>query len=603
MNRDLLISCWKRGRVSLLISACFFLYLLKFTWLKWGDLIIDTGREAYVPLALISGKILYRDIFYLYGPFPPYFNAFLFKIFGAHLNTLIVSGALTICASSVLIYKISRAFLNIFIATFTAITFLFVFAFGNYYYAGIFNFILPYSYPATYGILFSLASLYFFYLWLKKRPGASMYWGTLFLTLSLLCRIEIGLAVLIGISMGLCAYLFKNKAYFNMRRSIECLLAFVACPILMAFSVYYLFFIISKDMLGRSNLLDIFFSNISFNSLFAKNLFASNGIFTSILVIGKVFLYYIVLCALFILGGILLNYTLSFKKSFIKKTVSFFMLAMLFSIAYVFVKKYFSVYLQYRILPFICLFMAIWFLWKFMKNKKYTDIFISTLAIFSFLLALRMLLNAWAGHYGFYILVPALIVYYTLFFKVTPDLFKSEIIRISFMVCFFLLASLFIMDNFSVSSYFYKNRTLKITSGRGYIYVFGRDRDYKCKQLLEFLKENTDEKDTLVVFPEGVFINFLSKRDNPLYYYQYLPIDLVRESVERDIINDIENKKIDYIAIIQRDVTEYGHIAFGHDYGRKVYDYIMNNYTLSKQFGPLPFTEKVYGIALFKRNA
>ena len=66
------------------------LYLISFiiTWGHCGDLILDCGREAYIPYAIAHGKALYRDIFCIYGPFPYLFNTFFYKIFGANLAIL-----------------------------------------------------------------------------------------------------------------------------------------------------------------------------------------------------------------------------------------------------------------------------------------------------------------------------------------------------------------------------------------------------------------------------------------------------------------------------------------------------------------------------------
>ena len=193
-------------------------------------------------------------------------------------------------------------------------------------------------------------------------------------------------------------------------------------------------------------------------------------------------------------------------------------------------------------------------------------------------------------------------VYYIFFLKIIPSFFKPNSVRIFFTICFMALSIFFIISHFAISKYFYQNKTLKISSPRGDIYGFNTDRDYKCKELLEFLVKNTDEGETLAIFPEGIFINFLSKRENPLYYYQYLPLDLVRESVEDDIIKDIEYKKIDYIVINQRNTGEYGYVAFGYDYGKKIYGYIVNNYNLYKQYGSFSFSVQDYGIAVFKRK-
>ena len=38
------------------------------SWQKWQDLIVDFGQQVYVPWQLAEGQILYRDIFYIYGP-------------------------------------------------------------------------------------------------------------------------------------------------------------------------------------------------------------------------------------------------------------------------------------------------------------------------------------------------------------------------------------------------------------------------------------------------------------------------------------------------------------------------------------------------------
>jgi len=68
-----------------------------YTWGHWGDFQIDNGRELYVPAEILKGKLLFRDLWYMYGPLAPYLKALLFRIFGVHLTVLYVFGlALTI---------------------------------------------------------------------------------------------------------------------------------------------------------------------------------------------------------------------------------------------------------------------------------------------------------------------------------------------------------------------------------------------------------------------------------------------------------------------------------------------------------------------------
>jgi hypothetical protein len=59
------------GLVLLAVGAA----LLAWTWRKWPDILVDFGRELYIPWQLVSGKVLYVDIAYFNGPLSPYLNA------------------------------------------------------------------------------------------------------------------------------------------------------------------------------------------------------------------------------------------------------------------------------------------------------------------------------------------------------------------------------------------------------------------------------------------------------------------------------------------------------------------------------------------------
>jgi hypothetical protein len=39
-------------------------FLSVLTWKRWGSLLIDCGREMYIPAALSQGKRLYFDLWY-----------------------------------------------------------------------------------------------------------------------------------------------------------------------------------------------------------------------------------------------------------------------------------------------------------------------------------------------------------------------------------------------------------------------------------------------------------------------------------------------------------------------------------------------------------
>src|SRR5262245_39915064 len=59
-----------RRMVALGIGALAFLtaFQMYSTWATWGNLSIDAGHETYVPWVLSEGQMLYRDVWYHYGP-------------------------------------------------------------------------------------------------------------------------------------------------------------------------------------------------------------------------------------------------------------------------------------------------------------------------------------------------------------------------------------------------------------------------------------------------------------------------------------------------------------------------------------------------------
>jgi len=125
------------------------------TWGAWGDVTIDSGHEMYVPALLATGKTLYRDTWFMYGPAGPYVNAYLFRTFGIHLSVLYWAGALSALASSVMLY-VTGMYLSSWVAGWTAGAVLLLEAFAP----SVFCFPLPYSFSAVYGCLLGCVFLY-----------------------------------------------------------------------------------------------------------------------------------------------------------------------------------------------------------------------------------------------------------------------------------------------------------------------------------------------------------------------------------------------------------------------------------------------------------
>src|SRR4029077_19260177 len=95
----------KEDFVARLAIAAVFTVLAVYTWGRWGDLQIDCGREGYVPVEILKGRMLYRDLWYPYGPLVPYAQALLFWIFGVRLNSLFSAGLVLNLSIAYLAYR------------------------------------------------------------------------------------------------------------------------------------------------------------------------------------------------------------------------------------------------------------------------------------------------------------------------------------------------------------------------------------------------------------------------------------------------------------------------------------------------------------------
>ncbi len=138
--------------INLLLFAVFWLGYGRF-----GDIIVDSFREAYIPAEVAAGKVLYKNIFTIYAPFAYLLNALLFKIFGVNLKVLYFAGLFASAGVLNLVYFIAKRFLD---ENCSLGIVLFIIA-GAVLSPNVFNMIFPYSYGVLYGLLFVLGSVWF----------------------------------------------------------------------------------------------------------------------------------------------------------------------------------------------------------------------------------------------------------------------------------------------------------------------------------------------------------------------------------------------------------------------------------------------------------
>ena len=148
-----------RASLAWAALAAALVHNLHATWLRWGDPVVDCGRELEVARLIARGDVLYRDVRHYFGPLAPYLNGLLFTVFGAHAGILMTAGVVSAVAMAVILHLLAMRLMGRVAATAVAVAFLYLCAFGHYYFNHIFTWVLPYTYSATYGMLAATASL------------------------------------------------------------------------------------------------------------------------------------------------------------------------------------------------------------------------------------------------------------------------------------------------------------------------------------------------------------------------------------------------------------------------------------------------------------
>jgi hypothetical protein len=174
------------ARLSVIFAGFF---LAWYTWGHWGSVQVDCGRELYVPATILRGKLLYRDLWYPYGPLAPYLVALLFRLFGVSLTVLYLFGVGLALATALVVFELGRCFVRT-LPAFVVSLFVLVQGFQ----VGVFNYIFGYSYAATMGSLLGLVCVYFCILCLRHGGRRGLFIGGLSAGLALLCKLEFGIA-------------------------------------------------------------------------------------------------------------------------------------------------------------------------------------------------------------------------------------------------------------------------------------------------------------------------------------------------------------------------------------------------------------------------
>lgn len=636
------------GSVDLAIAAALLLFLAfqaATTWRKWPDLLIDYGRELYVPWQITKGAVLYKDVVHYYGPLGVSLNAGLFRVFGVGFDTLFVSSLLLLAGFTFGLFVLLRRMTDSLTSGLSVFLFLCAFAFGNYVGIGNYNFVSPYSHDTVYGLYLCVGMLAA--LWAYLSTGrlswlipAGLAFGCAYLTkpeIAVAAVAVAGLAVLASVWMTLNpsssmnseqpadpllmekSNIFQNPVAGIRKVGFGCLggiflpwFVFVGCALIpvLAFNLWFVVHIPgSAGWISIHNSWVAIFGTKMIRESLTNLTFMGfdNPVENLARLIKPSVLGGVVFAVLFLFG----LFAGRFRKE--KPLLAFTCAIALCGVSIVLLIVLGQDFLQVgRILVVSSAFLLIYRASCFLRSTgTRTDRSrIAARLLWSGLgaaLLLKMLLNPRIEHYGFFQAMPAtldLITFLVYDFPVRQRQLGGafQLSRISGALISLVVAT----GLFSRAHAVWDLKTFPVGSSRDVIITYSENVN-PMGAIVETFRKNIlldhPEAKTLMVFPDGVTLNFLFRLKNPSPLFEFVPPALAFYGQDR-LISDIDQSPPDLIVIIARDIREFGSSVFGGDEvsGRKLVEWMQSRYRVDAQVGGDPLQPNQIGAILLARK-
>jgi hypothetical protein len=616
------------GRIDALLcqwagSACIaatFLAMAAWTWRKWPDILVDFGRELYVPWQLVTGKVLYTDIAYFNGPFSPYLNALWFHIFGVSFTTLILANLAILAIITWMIYKTFSAACDRFTATMSSLVFLCVFAFSQYGEIGNYNFVSPYSHELTHGVGLTVGMIFLLSRSAQRRQLYMSFVAGLLLGLVFLTKAEVFLAAVAAGGLGIALLHISVKP--SRQRTAMAALSFVGAALL-PIALFFVF--LSMQMPAAQALWGIAGTwTALLGSKVASDLFYqwSTGLnqpWTHLAIIIRIFVGIMLIAGALAIADIARKLQKGRKIPMIGISVLLFGAAML-------AKQSPELQLGMPWLPMPWLLIgwplpvfilaagavitAAFVRWRAEHEMIARLAPIAMWAAFAFVLLGKIILHPRLYHYGFALAMPATLVLVVCFVWLVPlalsrlygggDLFRR-------------FAAVMVIADFMlylvISNIFYSHKYFVVGSNRDAIVTHGprmhriHPRGVVFAEALQRIEAVIPPEATFVVLPEGVMLNYLSRRVNPTPYLNFMPPELAIFG-ETTILDSFKARPPDFILLVHRDTSEYGVKYFGADptYGQQIMDWVDNHYRVVERILDEPPKDERFGIKILQRR-
>jgi hypothetical protein len=608
----------KRDLPWVALIAVFFIFGLAVSWERWGNPLVDCGREMNQPLRLARGEMLYSDVRHIYGPLSPYINALLYKLFGPSLTVLYADGILTAILILGAVYWLSRRLMGPAASAAATLSVMWLCAFKQ---AG--NYVLPYSYSALHGCALGLVSLALLVYFLDPgqrsegasdgsgadtRRGSSSGRVTACLALA---GVTAGLATLAKTEMGLAAVSAGVVAVALVGHPSIRRVAVLGAIFLIPFAILtvgaygYIASRVGWHSLTHDSLL--FFQNLPPELVyFNKRISGFDQPLQSIASIVGAGFRVSALAAVVGTVAVLLTWRTRDEApnqvSLADLTrvsdagrVTYAMVWVILVASLLVVVVPFAGPLNFEKGPYLAMPILLIGLIgrefaRYLKRQSIGNLNSETLivlivAVYALASLARVILRVRSGGaYSSYLLPASVILFTYAWVHPFANLFRNASTR---RMARSLAIGLILLDvgiTAALLSYRFRDRnTYALNTDRGTIVAIP-DLGHSIDEAIGFIKRETAPGEPVAVMPEGTSINFFTDRPNPLREEITTPGYLDRDGEERAIRQLIQSNTR-FVLVANRATSEFGAEAFGRDYCQTLMQWIEQNFDACAVFG------------------
>ncbi len=571
--------------------------MVAYTWGGWPDILVDFGRELYIPWQLSLGKHLYSDIAYYSGPLSPHLNALWFTLFGVGLKTLVFVNLVLLAGFTALLYRILQFLSDRLTATVALLVFILVIALAQYTPIGNYNYVSPYSHDAVHGLILGVLTLAAA---MSTTKSLQLHWYAISgatLGFCFLTRSEIFTATAVGtmiLIVGGCLLHREQRAKRLAIFMVGCL-----TPPVLAFLLLSLHLSIQNALTGMLGTWPATFNAAVVAMPFFRHTMGTDELATSL---RSILAHTAAIAAIMVPFAVV---AMIASRQTRPRLAWMLLLFALSAVGLTLFSRDKSPEDWMRPVPLLMggltLFWAVR-TWRDRADPQHMTISLHRMAWCGFTLVLlgKILLRTQLFHYGFYLAAPAVLTFIVALLKWLPDaLAKRGADERLFRAAMLGVLTAFTITHLGYLRQRYTDKTSVVNAG-----VDTFRSDWRAPLVIEAasaIQSLGRPTDTLVCLPEGVMLNYLTRMTNPTPHSNFMPTEMAIFG-EATIFESLKAHPPDWIALIHKDTSEFGAQYFGRDYGIQFMKWIQANYVEMKLIGDRPLVDDRFGIQIMRHR-